>query len=135
MKFPLVPIAILLAFTSAGASAADPQHPRLLVRHGAVYAIRGLDDLGGCKDYPPNEYCETYTLVGTIASVDHRKVGPEGFNLRLANRRTKYQNIISDLPPAAEQLIRPGRRVRVSGSMTGHGQIAVPSEIVAVGKR
>jgi hypothetical protein len=127
-------VMFLAMICTATAAAADPK-PQLLKRHGVVYAIRGLQNFGRCKDYPRNEYCETYTLVGTIASVDFRKDGPEGFMLRMANGRTKYQNIVSDLPPGAEMLIRPGRRVRVSGSMTGNGQIAVPSEIVAVGKR
>jgi hypothetical protein len=135
MKLALFRTVACLVVTAAAASAVAAQHPRLLKRHGIVYAIRGLENFGGCKDYPPNEYCETYTLVGTIVSVDYRKDGPEGFNLRMANGRTKFQNIISDLPHHAEVLIRPGRRVRVAGSMTGNGQIAVPSEIVAVGKR
>jgi hypothetical protein len=135
MKLSLFRAVAFVAIVGTAASSAIAQHPRLLKRHGTIYAIRGLENFGGCKDYPPDEYCETYTLVGTIISVDYRKVGPEGFNLRMANGRTKYQNIISDLPPRAEVLIRPGRRVRVSGIMTGNGQVAVPSDIVAVGAR
>jgi hypothetical protein len=134
MKLALFRIAYL-AVAGAAASTAFAEHPRLLKRHGIIYAIRGLENFGGCKDYPPNEYCETYSLVGTIVSVDFRKDGPEGFMLRMASGRTKYQNIVSDLPPTAGALIRVGRRVRVSGSMTGNGQVAVPSEIIAVGKR
>ena len=125
----------LFATTTAMPSTGAAQHVKLLKRHGIVYAIRRLENFGGCRGYPPNEYCETYTLVGTIVSVDYRKDGPEGFNLRMANGRTKFQNIVSDLPSGADMLIRPGRRMRVSGSMTGNGQIAVPSEIVAVGAR
>ena len=131
MRLALFRTATVLAIAGAAASAALAQHPRLLKRHGIVYGIRGLENFGGCKDYPPNEYCESYTVLGTIVSVDW----PEGFTLRMANGRKKYQNIVSELPTAADALIRPGRRVRVSGSMTGHGQVALPSEVIAVGRR
>ncbi|MDB5691504.1 MAG: hypothetical protein JWO81_567 [Alphaproteobacteria bacterium] len=131
MSGTLLRTVAFFAMISAATAAAAAPKPQLLKRHGIVYAIRGLEDLGGCKDSLPNEYCETYTLLGTIVSVDW----PEGFMLRTANGRTKYQNIVSGLPAAADALIRPGRRVRVSGSMSGHGQVAIPSEIIAVGKR
>jgi hypothetical protein len=133
MKLALFRTAAFLAAASVTASAAA-QHPRLLKRHGFVYGVRGIAYYSSCKGITVFDECETYTLSGTITRVDyspltHRR---EGFMLRVTNGGTKLQNFEIILPPTAENLIRPGRRVRVTGIMTGRGRVAVPNEIIAL---
>jgi hypothetical protein len=133
MKLALLRIVASFA-AAAAASAAIAQHPRLLKRHGAVYGVRGIDD-GSCKGYELLDMCETYAMSGTIISVDRNPVTHriDNFVVRTASGRTKMQNFENYMPRAAEALIRCGRRVRVSGVMTGTGRVAFPSRVVAWG--
>jgi hypothetical protein len=141
MKRSLFRTVVFLAFAGATASTAAAQHPRLLKRHGIVYGVRGIADEKNCRYLEHeeiNDGCRVYTLFGTIVSVsltpDTRRI--EGFMLRMANGRRKYQNFDPDyFPVAAEPLIRRGRRVRVSGTMAGQGQVAAPDEIITEGHR
>jgi hypothetical protein len=119
---------------AAAASTAAAQHPRLLKRHGIVYGVRGVQDRN-CKGFSPLDSCTTYTVSGTIVSVDrHAGTGRiDNFVVRTANGRTQVQNFIDYMPPPAERLIRCGRHVHASGTRTGVGQVAFPDTIVTSG--
>jgi hypothetical protein len=131
MKLALFRTVALLAMTSAAGSAPAAH---LLKRHGTVYGVRDIDD-SSCKGYEALDLCEPYRLSGTIVSIDrnadtHRI---DNFIVRTASGRMKMQNFENHMPTVAEALIRCGRRVRVSGVMTGMGRVAFPSQVVVWG--
>ena len=136
MRRPLIPVIVLLGCTGASAFAADVPHAQILKRHGVVYGVRGIAQVKDCKYLEHEEMsdgCHLYASSGTIVSVSTdpytRRI--DGFMLRMANGRTQFQNFDPNyFPVAAKGLIRRGRRVRVSGTMAGQGQVAAPNEII-----
>jgi hypothetical protein len=136
MSGTLLRTVAFFAMISAATAAATAPKPQLLKRHGVVYGVRGIHD-NSCKGFPPLDLCTTYTLSGTIVSVD-RHPGTnriDNFVVRTPGGRTQMQNFIDYMPAAAESLIRSGRRVRVLGTMTGMGQVAFPNDILFLGRR
>ena len=134
MKLAFFGTVAFLAIAAAAASAAVAAHPRLLKRHGVVIGVR-IDD-SSCKGFEALDMCETYTLSGTIISVDHNAETHriDNFVLRTAGGRTKMQNFENYMPRAVEALVRCGRHVRVSGVMTGMGRVAFPGRVVVWGR-
>ena len=131
MRLPFLRPAAFLLLTALASSAAVPQHPRLLKRHGAVYGVRGIALFANCEG--AHDLCHPYHTSGTILWVTHEPASSriDGFMLATADGGRKFQNIDpAHLPLAAARLIRRGRRVRVSGTMAGVMQAAAPYEIV-----
>ncbi|MEA3002183.1 MAG: hypothetical protein QOH81_971 [Sphingomonadales bacterium] len=126
-------IAFFAMISAATAAAAAPK-PQLLKRHGIVYGVRGIDPFLDCKGVDPLALCRAYSLAGTIGSVEYymdtQRIS--GFMLRTRSGRREMQNVDPwDLPLGAYSLIRPGRRIRVRGTIMGMGHVETPSEIIA----
>jgi hypothetical protein len=138
MKLASFRTAAFLVFAAVVAVPAVAEHAKLLKRHGVVYGVRDFAYQRGCKGVPRGDACEVYKMSGTIVSVrrdpDTRRT--TSFMLRMPNGRTQLQNLdVAHFPVAADHLIRQGRRVHVSGSMSGQGRVAAPDEIVVETRR
>lgn len=120
------------AIACVAASAAPAPKPQLLKRQGVVYGVRGIN-YGGCEAYRREDVCRPYKISGTIVSIFHNPDFHQidGFTLRTDSGRSDMQNIDAKyFPRAALSLLRPGRRVRVSGVRTGEGRVSAPTEII-----
>lgn len=78
--------------------------------------------------------CEVFKLSGTVVAVasDRETNQIESFTLRTRQDRNIDLDVLrGSFPPAAKSLIRLGRHVRASGTITGQGRVMNTNQIIA----